>query len=98
MITLEAATLAAQEFGSRNLPQNEGLKWRFLFQGMSGSGLYVFQITLDSPTPKGRPMFGGSPGVVVDSTSGECRYVRGNSEYKVLLREIAEKSNGGQPG
>lgn len=27
VITLEAATLAAQEFGSRNLPENHGLQW-----------------------------------------------------------------------
>jgi hypothetical protein len=89
MITLEAATLAAQEFGSRNFPEKEGLEWGFLFRGISKSGLYLFQITVSPPAPRGRPRFGGSPGVVVDARSGDCRYVRGHSEYKDLLHEIA---------
>ena len=46
MITPEAARLAAQEFGSRNLPGNDGLQWGFLFRGISRSGLYLFQITV----------------------------------------------------
>ncbi|MER7684876.1 hypothetical protein [Streptomyces sp. NPDC097610] len=93
VITLEAATLAAQEFGSRNLPGNDGLQWGFLFQGISESGLYVFQIAVNPPAPNGRPRFGGSPGVVVDSKSGNCRYVQGHAEYKDLLREIADRAS-----
>ena len=92
MIELEAATRAAQEFGSRNLPENGGLRWGFLFRGISGSGLYLFEITISPTAPNGRPRFGGSPGVVVDSKSGDCRYVRGHSEYRELLREIADRA------
>jgi hypothetical protein len=92
VITLEAATLAAQEFGSRNLPKDDGLQWGFLFRGISGRGLYLFQITVSPSAPNGRPRFGGSPGVVVDSKSGDCRYVRGHSEYKDLLCEIADRT------
>lgn len=79
MITREGAALAAQEFGSRSLPESEGLEWGFLFRGISKSGLYLFQITVSPPDPRGRPRFGGSPGIVVDSESGGCRYVRGHS-------------------
>ncbi|MFI7505103.1 toxin glutamine deamidase domain-containing protein [Streptomyces sp. NPDC049687] len=92
LITLEAATLAAQEFVSRNLPEADGLRWGFLFRGISRAGLYLLQITVTPSAPNGRPRFGGSPGVVVDSKSGECRYVRGHSEYKGLLREIADST------
>ena len=88
MIDVETAKLAAQEFGSRYLPSNDGLQWGLQFRGISESGLYLFQITVNPETPNRRPRFGGSPGVVVDSATGVCRYVRGHSEYKDLLREV----------
>lgn len=93
MITLEAAMAAAQEFGSRAFPEREGVQWGLLFRGLSESRLYLFQITVSPPGPQGRPRFGGSPGVVVDARSGDCRYVRGYPEYQDLLRETA----GGAP-
>ncbi len=92
MITLEDATVTAQEFASRRLPKGDGFQWGFRFRGISSSGLYLFQITVNPPAPNGRPRFGGSPGFVVDSKSGSCRSVRGHSEYKDLLNQIADRA------
>ena len=92
MVPLDAAALTAHEFGSHTFPKNDGLQWGLLFRGISSSGLYLFQITVSPPASNGRPRFGGSPAVVVDSKSGNCRSVRGHSEYKDLLREIADKA------
>lgn len=92
MIALDAAALAAYEFGSHDFPKNDGLQWGFLYQGISSSGIYLFQITVNPPASNGRPRFGGSPGVVVDSKSGNCRYVRGHSEYKDLLRKVTDEA------
>lgn len=92
MITLDAAAQVAYEFVSHDFPKNDGFQWGFLFQGISSSGLYLFQITVNPPASNGRPGFGGSPGVVVDSKSGNCRYVRGYSEYRDLLCKIADKA------
>jgi hypothetical protein len=89
MITLKDVALAAEEFMSRSIPEIDGLQLGLRFRGISGSGLYLFQITVNPPSSTGRPRLGGSPGIVVDSKSGRCRFLS-HPEYAKLVREIAD--------
>jgi hypothetical protein len=92
VITLKAAAMAAQGFSARRLSRIDGLQLGLRFRGISGSGLYLFQIAVNPPSTTGRPRLGGSPGVVVDAESGNCRCAS-HREYADILGEIADGSH-----